>query len=774
SISAKVIYDGSILSFRDIKGKTGSSSYSGYTELDFDKVPGPTIKGHGVVSDAYSGDIYKLLKKEDRIPGAPSGLVNAVIKFEGYPTWQTIKLDSKLKIRNVEFFSERFDELVANFVWDKGELALNDLYLTKGKGRLDFKGTRKSGNLKMDVNSKNLSLSDFAVLSKRNIDLSGGVNIKGNIEQAQKRLSGDIKFDISELVMGGQKLKPVNMDLVLGQQISLKFNMFEQEAKGEIFKESEDVYVFKSKFTKFNFYPVGSLLLKDIENFKTDINGELEVRFNKNLAIKSAKIRIDSFSLINNFVSVKNNSPIYVDYLNGVYGIKPFSIMTDSDNNKCVLNFDKMPNNDITVKGCITTGLLKIFKGGITGARGKFDVDMIYGTKLKGLIIPKDVEIMTTEQKLGSVLLNGKINVDNNFAKLEALVASIGGANVTFTGGLDLDSLIKLKSIYPVAKVGLHADKLYFQYPEGLNGKWSGDINITGAGLPYDLTGLFYLFEASYRKDFNLNMLGTGRNKKSKISYLSKKEKNKFNLDVKVKSGDYLIVKNNIFDGDLNFDLNIKGTEIDPKIIGSIDLNRGKVTYLDNVFDLTAGRFKFKEDTEEPVVYQLESEAKIGDYQVYLHLVSNRGEPKFKLTSMPPLTEDKIMALMATGDVQTDFSEKSGYGMSTGAGGQLVTEGLGVTNALKEKTGVGFRVKAPTTQGSTLPDIELQKYLTNDIKVIYGKSLGDTTNKQQVNVQYEVNRNVQLKLLLQEEVKNANVSQDPTNAGVDVNFKFEF
>ena len=74
-----------------------------------------------------------------------------------------------------------------------------------------------------------------------------------------------------------------------------------------------------------------------------------------------------------------------------------------------------------------------------------------------------------------------------------------------------------------------------------------------------------------------------------------------------------------------------------------------------------------------------------------------------------------------------------------------------------------------------MPDIELQKDLTNEIKVIYGKSLDETTNKQEVNVQYEVNRNVQLKLLLQEEVKKDNViQQQPTNAGVDVNFKFEF
>ncbi|MEI6080048.1 MAG: translocation/assembly module TamB domain-containing protein, partial [bacterium] len=641
AVNAKVIYDGNKLVLKEIKGKVGSSNYTGYNEIDFDKKPGPTIKGYGAVADGYSEDIYKIFKKQEKFLGAPSGIINATVKFDGYPTWSTIKLDTKIKLKDVELFSERFDELVAGFVWDKGDLSISDLYVTKGRGRLDFKGVRKNNRLKMDVSSKNLSLSDFILLSKRNTELTGGVNIKGEVEHAQKSLAGNVKFNIFDLMIGGQKLKPVNLNLTLGQNVAIKFTIFDQEAKGEITKESKDTYVFRSKFTKFNFYPIGSLFLKDIENFKTDINGDVEIRFTDKFVVRSARIKIDDFSLSNSFVSLKNKGPINVDYLNGAYSIRPFSMLTESDNNKCVLNFDTTQNRDILIKGCATTGMLKLFKGFVTGARGKFDMDLVYDNKLRGTIYPKDVEILTTESKLGGISFGGKINIANSFAKFDELTASVAGAPMSFSGGLDIDNMIKLKSFYPGAKLGLHVDKLYYEYPEGLKGKWTGDVNITGSLPPYRVTGVFSLFEAAYRKDFDLNFLSLNRTKKTRKFFINKKGNNKFDLDVKVKSGGDVIVRNDVFNGELVFDLNIKGTEIEPKLLGSIDLMRGRISYLDNIFELTAGRFKFKEDINEPAVYQLDSEARISGYQVYLKLVSEKGEPKFKLTSSPPLTEDK-------------------------------------------------------------------------------------------------------------------------------------
>ena len=231
----------------------------------------------------------------------------------------------------------------------------------------------------------------------------------------------------------------------------------------------------------------------------------------------------------------------------------------------------------------------------------------------------------------------------------------------------------------------------------------------------------------------------------------------------------------------MTFDLTAKGTEIDPKPVGSIDLLNGDIIYMDNDFKLTSGRVRFKDDESEPYIYQLDSEINTNGYQVFLKVMSLKGEPRFKLTSVPPPTEDKIVVLLATGNTQTDFttSGAGGYGATAGAGGQIVTQGLGVAGALKDTTGVGVKLKAPVVKDSTAPDIELQKDLTNDLRIIYGKSLDERTNKQEVNVQYDVNRNVQLKLLLGEDANN-NVNNNankvaPNNAaGVDVKFKFEF
>ncbi|MFH1223146.1 MAG: translocation/assembly module TamB domain-containing protein [Pseudomonadota bacterium] len=777
TVNSRILYDDNtgILSFKSASGKIGTSHYGGYIDIKLrDKFV--TINGRGELRNAYSEDVYQLFKIKDKIVGTSSAMISGWVKFAGIPNWNSIRLDSKLKFKDVEFFSERFDEMVADFTWNKGDVSVNELYILKGKGRFDFKGLRKDKVFKLGVSSKNINIADIAAVSGESIDVTGKVDVKGEADYYKENINGSMKFNLFDLMLAEQKLKPVLLSLDFGKQIAVKFSIFDKEAVGELKRESADLYSLSAKLSKFDIYPLVGVFIKELEPFNTEIDGELELKFSLDSGINHIKVDADNFILRSGVISLKNNGKISVEYANGNYIVRSFSMVNESENNKCVVDVSSGASGSILVKGCAGTGGFKLFKGFISGARGHFDLDLVYDGKLRGTIIPRDFEIMTAEQKLGILGLNGRIDVSNSIADLNNLNATASGGVVNFWGTIDLDKLIKLKSFYPPTRLRMNVDKVYFEYPEDLKGKWSGNLKINGDGIPYIVTGDLALFDATYRRDFdftNFNFSDTGQ----VSNVLSvKRSKDKFNFDIKTKSGTDIFIKNNIFNGDLTFNLNVKGTENRPRLVGSIDLLRGKVTYLDNNFDLTSGRIKFKDDETEPIIYQLDSESKIGTYQVYLNLVSYKGEPKFRLNTVPPLTEDKILALLTTGDVQTDFGAKEGgYGITTGTGGQIVTQGMGVTGALRSSTGVGVKLRPPKNKDSSAPDVEVQKDITSDLKVTYGKSLNDNTsaNRQEVNVQYDVNRNVQLKLLLEED-KKENVNKDPTNAGVDVKFRFEF
>jgi len=771
-VTANVVYDGVKLSFKDIKGKVGSSHYSGYTDLLFGHKT--TISGRGDFKDIYTEDVYKLFNYQKKMLGSPSGFASGSVKFDGYPTWATIKLDAKIKMRDVEFFSERFDELYAGFIWNKGDIEINSLYLTKGKGRFDFKGGRKGKVFKLDVASKNLDASDLAVVSKQGVYLDGNIDVKGNVEQRNDKFSGSLKLNMLDLLMGDKKLKPVFLNLDIGEEITLKFKLFDKEVDGELKREGEDSFLLKAKMKDFNFYPIGSLFMPELEEFKTSIDGDVIFKFSTDQGIKSAVIDLSSFSLTSGAFNIKSKGNVYVGYNGSSYVIRPFTLISDSENVKCSMSVDN-EGKKINVKGCVSAAALKLLKKYVTSSKGRIDVELYMGDKLNGSIYTKELELMTAEHKIGVLNINGRINIINDFANMDHLNITASGGTATFSGGLDLAGLLALKAFYPGTKLKMNIDKFYFEYPEGLKGTWSGNLELIGKGRPYNLNGELMLYDASYRKEFDITSLKFSDNKG--FAY-GKKKAPLFNLNVKAKTSSEIYIKNSIFSGYLTFDLTAKGTELDPKPVGSIDLLNGDIIYMDNDFKLTSGRVRFKDDESEPYVYQLDSEINTGSYQVFLKVVSLKGEPRFRLTSVPPLTEDKIVVLLATGSTQTDFTSSGagGYGSTAGAGGQIVTQGMGVTGALRNTTGVGVTLKAPKTKDATVPDLELQKDLTNDIRLIYGKSLDEkaTTNKQEVNVQYDVNRTVQLKLLLQEDTNN-NVNKVPANnAGVDVKFKFEF
>lgn len=771
SVLTKISYVDEVLSFPSLRCRLGSSSYGGNIDIIFGNDNEVSIKGRGDFKNAYTEDLYEMFNEKDKIFGEPSALINGSIRFQGRPSWDSIKMDFNLDLSDIEFSSERFDKLYADFVWDKGDVLIDDLYLLRGKSRFDFEGSRKKGLLTLSVSSNKVDISDISLISSR-AQVDGSLTVKGQVKHYREKLSGNVKFNFVDLMMGQEKLKPISADLLFGDKITAKFNVFNGAALGDVMEESKGAYRVQAKLNDLDAFPLSSMFIDaDLEPFETALNGWVDLVFDKNSGIKRGKIDLESLKFKSGFVDLNSKSKVFIEYNGGAYNIKDLMLLMDYEGGQCQLGL--VPSGKtFSIKGCVPASSLRIFKEYIVGARGKVDVDLRYGEKLNGSMSLRDVALTSSEHRLGTINAVGKIPVENDNLKLNTLSLNAGGATASFSGSINISNMLRLSSVYPSLSIKAKIDKLYLEYPEGLKGKWAGSLELLGAKAPYSLNGMLNFYDGTYRKDIEIAKIAMSKPRHIDDSTLFKKKKPLTVMDIKLKTSDDVYVKNTTMTGDVAFDLNIKGPDTDPKLIGSVDLLRGSFIYFDNTFDLISGRVRFRDDDIEPLVYQLDSESRIGNYQVFLKLLSDRGEPKFSVSSTPPLTEEKILTLLATGDVQSDFMDQSGF--TTGTGGNIVSEGLGVTGSIKKNIGVGMRLKTPSKADSSIPDIEFQKDLTNDLKVIYGKSLDENTNKQEVNVQYDLNRNVQLKLLFEEE-NDQNASQDkPSNAGVDIKFKFDF
>ncbi|MBN1113978.1 MAG: translocation/assembly module TamB domain-containing protein, partial [Oligoflexia bacterium] len=600
--------------------------------------------------------------------------------------------------------------------------------------------------------------------------------LEGGLRHFDDKVDGEIKLNISDLVIDNKKFNSASLDFKIGKQSKLFFNLFDSQLVGDLSTEKYRKFVFNADFNNLDLYSLVTLFLPKVNVFSTKIDGHAGMTFDLNGVVDSYRLELGRFQYGTGRFSLKNEGKIEVLFNNESYKVKPFRIISTADENTCSLSVSNTESG-IGINGCLGADIFSAYNAYISNSRGKLNLDLDYSDTLDGSVAFDQIEMTPGRHKLGIIALNGKVSIENDTANLDLLTIETGGGSIDLGGKVNLTNIIKLKGIYPDVDVNAVFDKISFEYPEGLRGKWSGELFLKGKEKPYRLSGSMALFDGNYRKDIEADKIGFKKDNKEylPVPSLLMDETRLFDFNVGFKSdiGDVL-VKNDAFAGNIKFELELLGNEETPRLKGTVSVLRGEITYRDIVFEVTSGRMKFSGDTLQSYSYQLDSEARIGDYQVILQILGDSNDIKFRLSSLPPLNEDEIVSLMATGEAQTELTTREKqYNITVGEGSRIVTGSLGVAGAIKDNTGVNVKLKYSNTEDSTLPAIEVKKDITDKLKVTYGKSLDEDVNKQEINVQYEINKNVELDLLLKEE-ESEDVEKEPAKAGFDLKFKFEF
>ena len=359
-------------------------------------------------------------------------------------------------------------------------------------------------------------------------------------------------------------------------------------------------------------------------------------------------------------------------------------------------------------------------------------------------------------------MLNGKYSFNNSVMKLDNVsLESLNGV-VNLKGDVNFTQVLAFKSLFPKIDLELDVQNFSFNYPEGLNGSWEGDLFFKGEDLPYLLNGTMFLDNGQFLKDFE------------SLKYENKVKNDNLqgyiNLDLNLKSKNEVLIKNDLFEGNLVFDLNITGSELNPKSEGKLNIINGQIFYNNNVFKVNAGKIELLKNNTN--LYQIDSEAKIGDYQVFLQINGENNDYELNIYSVPSLNETELVSLLAMGELNSEFNtDSSEYSLDFGQ--STLADRFSITKGLKDEAGIKVKFKYNKDTISTTPSIQLEKKFTNDLKLKFQKSLDESINKQEINVQYDINRNAKIRFLLEEDNSDEN-KKDSTKAGFDFRFKFEF
>ena len=120
-------------------------------------------------------------------------------------------------------------------------------------------------------------------------------------------------------------------------------------------------------------------------------------------------------------------------------------------------------------------------------------------------------------------------------------------------------------------------------------------------------------------------------------------------LDLGVHIPARMSVQGRGLDSEWSGGLHIQGSHDKPAVSGEMTLLRGKLEFLDRVFDLTKGSLNFNGDSPPNPFLDVVGEVLVLETQIQVHLTGSARSPRLTLSSVPSLPQDELLALILFG-----------------------------------------------------------------------------------------------------------------------------
>jgi hypothetical protein len=144
-------------------------------------------------------------------------------------------------------------------------------------------------------------------------------------------------------------------------------------------------------------------------------------------------------------------------------------------------------------------------------------------------------------------------------------------------------------------------------------------------------------------------------------------------IALKVHTKDPFIIQGNLANGSALVDLNIGGTGKAPTLDGSVSIQNFVASLPFSQLNVTNGHVFFSKDN--PFIPQLDIQATstLQDYNINVYIYGTAQDPKTVMSSEPPLRQEDIVSLLATGATSSNLN--SGTGLA-GRAAVLVLQSL--------------------------------------------------------------------------------------------------
>ncbi|MEZ0393053.1 MAG: translocation/assembly module TamB domain-containing protein [Pseudobdellovibrionaceae bacterium] len=793
--SGNLSYQKGFLLFQNVEAHFPQTDYKLDLDIDLGK---KRLQTAGQISKFEVNELMSILQRIFQFPFAVGGTGTATFKVEGPFELGKLSYDLNASIARGDVIGETFDKLEVDLHSDAGEMKIQKALIVKNKHEIKASGiSHPNGDIDILVEGKGLPIEQSENISKLGTQISGILDVQTKLKGFILKPDIQIQGQLNQLVIEEQEFAESTFDLEFDRQSVLgKTNLFGGQLQGQFqFPLTENAPFQLSLIAKdwnyttlFTLVGGGSLL----SEYRASLTGNLKLASDRGGPwMASGTGKIDSLLLQRGSLSLRNPQPMEISMTNGIASLTNFKIQGDQTYFEVKGRRISHEELNLRIEGQAQLRLFQIFVPFLEELAGEATIAAdVSGPLLKPEVLG-NANVRNAFAKLkGFPHPFEKTQADVQFSQSKILINAFRGtlAGGTFDG--DGSVIIAGPQNLPTS-VKARLQNVNLNVPDRVRTTGDADLVFSGTWFPFKLSGTYYVRGGFVDKELADEVSG---NNLKQSSYLPKMIlRSAFEpviLDINIILEEPLQIKNSMVDGTVSGNVIVRGAPANPILGGQLVAGKStKAIFRDKIFEVQSATVRFtSEDEINPEIY-LTARSRITEYDINMVIQGRAKDPVVRLSSVPPLSDQDIISLIALGvtsqslerQVQAgnEAKDKAVQAIAASAFTQI-----GLIKQIQKSTGVEIQVSSTydDTRNVSVQRVTLSKKLSDKVRAAATQTSGSLSS-QEYTLHYNFTESLSAVGRFEDRKYNTNNNsggitttnnEDQSILGIDLELKKEF
>ncbi len=250
-----------------------------------------------------------------------------------------------------------------------------------------------------------------------------------------------------------------------------------------------------------------------------------------------------------------------------------------------------------------------------------------------------------------------RLDFNRDTLSLARFGGDLAGGPFTISGRITFPKLTQ-----PNIDLQLKATSVLVARNDSLTARADADIRVNGPLQTATVTGNVALTNSQFLKNIDLIPIGLpGRpapeppESRPEFSFPDPPIRD-WKFDVAIKTKDPFLIRGNLANGGAAVDLKLGGTGLHPGLQGLVRLENVEATLPFSRLEIAYGYLYFNPDDSLNPKIDLHGTSVIRDYTVHVYVYGSSLSPEAIFTSEPPLPQEEIISLLATGTTRQELT----------------------------------------------------------------------------------------------------------------------